>query len=175
MKSALTQPKLKPTALLRPEKNPEKNAGPVLWNRLSGGSVQKLGYQVISVDNDPRWKPSITTDVMRWDFKKAFQPGEFEVVVAGVPCTEYSRALTTRPRDLPKADAIVQRALEIIRYLDPPMVDRKPPKWAATKKGFHGRDPLHRRGLLPILGLGLPEAHPNLGQSPRAGICAENL
>jgi hypothetical protein len=120
MKSALTQPKLKPTALLQPEKKPKKMLDLFCGTGSVGEVYKKLGYQVISVDNDPRWKPSITTDVMRWDFKKAFQPGEFEVVVAGVPCTEYSRALTTRPRDLPKADAIVQRALEIIRYLDPP-------------------------------------------------------
>ncbi len=35
------------------------------------------------------------------------------------PCTENSAAMTCRPRELAKADAIVERALEVIRYLQP--------------------------------------------------------
>ena len=50
------------------------------------------------------------------------KPGGFDVIFASVPCTEYSMALTTRPRDLQKADAVVERTLEVIQFL-------KPRKW----------------------------------------------
>ena len=35
-----------------------------------------------------------------------FETSKFDVIFAAVPCTEYSMALTTRPRDLPLADAV---------------------------------------------------------------------
>ncbi len=50
-----------------------------------------------------------------------FAPGNFEVIVACPTCTEYSRVLTMRPRQLDDADALVRRALEIIEYLQPRM------------------------------------------------------
>ena len=55
---------------------------------------------------------------MTWDYKK-FPPGHFDVIVAGVPCTEFPQALTTRPRDLKLGDGFVQRTLQIIRYFEP--------------------------------------------------------
>ena len=36
-----------------------------------------------------------------------------------MPCTEFSRALTTRPRNLDLAARVAQKALEIIRYFQP--------------------------------------------------------
>ena len=35
------------------------------------------------------------------------------------PCTEFSRAMTSRPRDLSRADKIVRTTLEIVEYLQP--------------------------------------------------------
>ena len=78
-----------------------------------------MGYEVTTMDLDPKWKADFQVDVMTWRYWEDLQPGQYNVVVAAVPCTEYSRALTTRPRDLPAADRIVQRTLEIIRYLQP--------------------------------------------------------
>ena len=43
------------------------------------------------------------------------------MVWASPVCTEYSRALTTRPRRLLKGDALVLSALEIIAHFDPLM------------------------------------------------------
>jgi hypothetical protein len=40
-------------------------------------------------------------------------------VVCGVPCTEFSLALTTRPRQLEKGDALAKKALEIVKFLRP--------------------------------------------------------
>ena len=42
------------------------------------------------------------------------------MVACGVPCTEFSTALTTRPRNLNLGDRLALKALEIIQYLQPP-------------------------------------------------------
>ena len=46
-------------------------------------------------------------------------PGYFHTIAAGIPCTELYQALTTRPRDMEKPDALAQKTLEIIRYFQP--------------------------------------------------------
>ena len=81
--------------------------------------LQAHGFQVESVDNDPRRKPTICENILTWDYEAAFVPGTFELVVASPPCTEYSRALTTRRRCLAEADALVRKALEVIEYFQP--------------------------------------------------------
>ena len=48
-------------------------------------------------------------------------PGHFDMVWASPVCTEYSRALTMRPRRLEEGDALVLRALEIMAHFDPLM------------------------------------------------------
>ena len=47
--------------------------------------------------------------------------GPFNMVWASPVCTEYSRALTTRPRRLVEGDTLVLSALEIIAHFDPLM------------------------------------------------------
>lgn len=76
---------------------------------------------VLSVDNDPRSPADVHADVMTWDYKGLFQPGDFDAVWASPPCTEYSnlRYCTNKPRDLPLADGFVLKAIEIIEYLQP--------------------------------------------------------
>lgn len=64
-----------------------------------GHVFEHNGYKVTSLDFERKWKPDICTDILKWDYKKAFKPGDFEVIWASPPCTEYSRALTTRPRN----------------------------------------------------------------------------
>ena len=67
--------------------------------------------------------PTILTDIMEWDYKSAYPVGYFDVVFAGVPCTEYSRLRDcckhTKPPDIEKANKVVLRTLEIIEYLKP--------------------------------------------------------
>lgn len=87
------------------------------------GSAAKVlrahGYHVVTIDCDPKWEPTHVVNVLEWDYKAKYPAGTFDVVVAAPPCTEYSRALTTRPRDLEKADALVRKALEIVEFYRP--------------------------------------------------------
>ena len=84
-----------------------------------GKVFEKYGYEVTSVDKAKSFRPTIVADVMEWDYKSQFQPGDFEVIFCSPPCAQFSQARTTAPRDLHEGDALVLKALEIIRYLRP--------------------------------------------------------
>lgn len=84
-----------------------------------GQYFQKIGYEVVSVDILKSSEPTFCEDILNWDYKIFFPRGHFQVIAAGVPCEEYSRALTLRPRDFEKADALVLKTLEIIDYFNP--------------------------------------------------------
>ena len=87
--------------------------------KSAAGPLQRAGYSVVTLDNDPRRNPDICTDILEWDYKAAYPPEYFELVVACPPCTEYSLAMTARPRNLDLADRVVKKTLEIIAYLAP--------------------------------------------------------
>ena len=124
-------PTLQPARPSRPEKKAARKPSvprPLKKKRMldlfSGtGSVgeafKAMGFEVFSVDIDPRNSPTITVDVTVWQYWKTFLPQFFDVVACCPPCTEFSRAMTSRPRDLSKADKIVKAALEVIGYLQP--------------------------------------------------------
>ena len=86
-----------------------------------GKYFKKSGFNVIPVDNEQKFEPDICCDVLKWDYKDMYPKGFFTVIAAGVPCTEYSMALTTRPRDMESADKLVEKTLEIIDYFEPPI------------------------------------------------------
>ena len=101
------------------EDEQKKRALDLFCGRKSVAKVlQQWGYEVVTLDSDPRREPTICEDILEWDYK-VFPPGYFHIVAASPPCTEYSCAKTTARRELAKADAIVARTLEIIRYLAP--------------------------------------------------------
>jgi site-specific DNA-cytosine methylase len=85
-----------------------------------GNSFRNKGWDVISVDMNPKSDATIITDVETWDFAR-FEPGYFQCVWASPPCTHYSIARTTAktPRDLEGSDRLVQRVLDIIGYHKP--------------------------------------------------------
>jgi len=74
---------------------------------------------VTTFDNDRSWKPDILVDILEWDYRSVYKPHYFDVVVCCPPCTEFSRAKTTKERDLILGDSLVLKALEIIQYLQP--------------------------------------------------------
>ena len=80
-----------------------------------GKIVEKLGYEVISLDLK---NADINCDILNWDYF-IFEPETFDVIWASPPCTEYSKAKTIGVRKLEHANAIVLRTLEIINYLNP--------------------------------------------------------
>ena len=81
-----------------------------------GEVAKELGYTVIGVDRD--MEAEIQIDIMDWDYT-VFPTGFFDVIWASPPCTEYSRAKTTAPRDIEGANAVVQRTLDILEYFCP--------------------------------------------------------
>ena len=81
-----------------------------------GKVAKEMGYEVISVDRD-----MIAThrcDIMDWDYQQ-YPPKYFNVLWASPPCTEYSRALTTRPRDIEGANVILRQTHAILEYFEP--------------------------------------------------------
>ena len=86
------------------------------------GSIGKViageDVEIVSLDIDPSSNASITADILDWDYR-AYPPGYFDIVWASPPCTEYSVALTSRPRNLDLGDSIAKRTLEVIEYLQP--------------------------------------------------------
>ena len=108
--------------------------GLVLWLRHV---LRAHGYEVTTLDIDPRYGADLCVDILGWDHTQ-FAPSHFDVILACLPCTEYSRALTTRQRHLEDADALVRKTLEVIEYLQPRI-------WVLEKPA-HGL--LRARGLM---------------------------
>ena len=65
----------------------------------TGKVLEAWGFTVTSLDSDPRAGATICEDVMAWDYSR-FPRVYFEVVVASLPCTEYSQAKTRSERQL---------------------------------------------------------------------------
>ena len=74
----------------------------------SVGTVAKqLGYNVVSLDLK---QADINIDILQWDYT-TYEAGYFDIIHASPPCTEYSMALTTRHRNIEKANEIVLKCL----------------------------------------------------------------
>ena len=71
------------------------------------------------VDKNAHSKPDIVVDIMNWDYQSVFPPDYFDLVVASVPCNEYSQAKIHGERRMEESDEIVHRTLDIIGYFCP--------------------------------------------------------
>ena len=85
-----------------------------------GRAFAELGWEVVSLDLEPKAGSTICADVCSWEPIPMFAPGYFDMIWASPPCAEYSRALTRRPRKLEEGDRTAIRTLELIRDLRPP-------------------------------------------------------
>jgi ADP-ribose pyrophosphatase YjhB (NUDIX family) len=85
-----------------------------------GESIRTLVHDadIMNIDIDPKAPNAVHMNILDFEFKN-FKKRHFDVIWASPPCTEYSKAKTTAPRDLDTADAIGKRVIEIIDHLDP--------------------------------------------------------
>ena len=97
---------------------------PRLLELFSGtGSVGKIfkarGWEVVSIDNDPRMHPTIVADIGTFDYRML--GGRMDAVWCSPPCQQYSiaRSNAKTPRDLDGADKLVRRCRDIISYFQP--------------------------------------------------------
>ena len=76
-----------------------------------GRYLREKGWETVTLDWDKRMTADICESIHAWDHT-VFPPGHFDFVQASPDCTEWSPAITCRPRDIPKAKALVERTLE---------------------------------------------------------------
>ena len=73
------------------------------------------GWEVVSVDIDPKFQPTIVSDVRLLEPTR-WPAGHFDVVFASPPCCAYSIARNTVPRDFREADEIVLACWDHIKH-----------------------------------------------------------
>ena len=102
-----------------------------------------LGWEVTSLDVDPKASPTICADICSCKPLPKFAPGYFDMIWASPVCTEYSRVLTRRPRRLEEGDRLVLRTLHLIQELQPRFWKTRPqacsssaPSWLACLGGM---------------------------------------
>ena len=85
-----------------------------------GRAFADQGWEVTSLDIDPKSEANLITDFMLWQYWK-LPKGHFDAIWASPVCTHYSCARTTgkTPRDLEGSDRMVERVLDCIEYFGP--------------------------------------------------------
>lgn len=91
-----------------------------------GREAEALGWDVVSVDLREDFEPSICCDLLDFDYKAAWSPGEFIWVHASPPCSLYS--IAAKHRDVETANKLTRRAKEIIEYLNAPYITIENPQ-----------------------------------------------
>jgi hypothetical protein len=81
-----------------------------------GRAFERLGWDVVSLDIDPKCEPTHVADILSWDYR-VYPRGHFHFVWGSPVCQHYSIARTTGgPRDLVSADRLVRRTLDIVDH-----------------------------------------------------------
>jgi len=92
-----------------------------------GKVAVRHGYDVVSLDNDPRHDTTICEDILTWDYRQ-YEPKHFNIIWASPDCTSWSK-LTHKHRVLPDltpltdvarlGERLIHKTLEIIDYFKP--------------------------------------------------------
>jgi hypothetical protein len=85
-----------------------------------GREAEALGWEVVSVDIRADFEPTILCDLLEYDYKAAWKPGEFLMIHASPPCTLYS--IAQKNRDPETGNLLTQRTKDIIDYIQPKYV-----------------------------------------------------
>ena len=116
----------------------------VLLELFSGsGSIGKAfrerGWQVISVDNDPRCDATIREDISAFSARD-HNIEHVDCIWSSPPCTNYSvarRSAVTTAEDLESSDELVRKTLEIARDLgNPPLFVENPYTGGLRRRGL---------------------------------------
>ena len=111
-----------------------------------GRAFEAQGWEVISVDCDPRANPTLRADIAQFEAARELHGRHVSAIWASPPCTNYSvarRSAETAAGDLESSDQLVRKTLEIAKELGSPMLFLENP-WTGK---------LRHRGLLDHLKL----------------------
>lgn len=105
-------------------------------------AIGHLFSEIVSLDIVPEYSPTITTDILEWDYRQ-YPPNHFHTIWASPPCTEFSALNYARPDKIPNltlANRIVQRTLEIIAYFNPVQWFMENPQTGTLKNQLYMND-----------------------------------
>lgn len=96
-----------------------------------GKVAKKLGYDVVSIDFDPIFTPTIETDILDWNYKKFYKETHYipDFIWASPPCNTFSSlSYPLKGRNIETAEPyserakigtkILHRTLQIIQFFN---------------------------------------------------------
>jgi len=99
-----------------------------LFSGLKGASqafTEHEDWEVVTIDINPEFNPTICCDLEQWDFIeefKKFKPQDFDLIWASPPCVEFFKVLAPFfPEDYGREPSmkLVEAAKDIIDWLEP--------------------------------------------------------